>query len=679
MLNKKNHLSSILILTCIFLFSMFISSCQDQTQREPTSEELKEIEQAKEELEQKEKELKEREEKLKEENEAKRKAEEEEEAKRKAEEEAKRKAEEEEAQRLAELVSEEEKLSDEIAVKKLTPEAIVKVKIPKQDVIVKINQIENKDFPNVRLFVSVTDKDGNPLELENPNLFIIEENGEELPRAEIKEIQQQKSAKDTELIPLSAVLAIDKSGSMALNAEETVKLAEEEQPIFFAKNAAIEFLDKIQSYDNVEIIAFDHNIENLGKNYRALEKIASIQASGHTALYGALYSSVRTLESKEGIKAVILLTDGKNDVERVPEENKLSHMPLESGLELAEKLSIPVFTIGLGKGVDHTVLKKIAKDTHATYFSTGNKEEIARLYDKIRNIINNQYVIRYNTKHLTTETEVTVDLYGPNDTRKYQNPEELVEKEKKIKEKIETLDDQINEYDDKVKKVEKKEKELVKKEKELDDREDKLDKKEASLEETQKELEKKKEELAKKDEELKKLEKELASIDNQLNEKDERLAELQDQLSNRQNTLNKQKEDLESKENELNKMQDELDKLKKSLDEREEKLNNLNKTLTNKRAELDTYSETLSQRESNLKELSNNLDKKEVELDKLEKELINKNNELLKKEKELNKLSSDLNALEEQLKKERERLLLVKQQLKELLDSTVEEVDEVNP
>jgi DNA repair exonuclease SbcCD ATPase subunit len=670
---KKNL--TILFLTIFAVIMLISCGGQSESNTEEMTELQEELESKASELEKYKQELKEKEEAL---NEFYEEKEAEEEAKRKAEEEAKRKEEEEKA-KLAALVSDEERTSDEIAVKRMTPENVVRVKIPKKEVIVKINQIENKDFPMVKLFVSVTDKDGNPLELENPNLFVVEENGEEISRSEIKEIVQQSKAKDTELIPLSAVLAIDKSGSMALNADETKKLPEEEQPIYFAKNAAIEFLDKIQSYDNVEFIAFDHNIQSLGTNFSALEKISAIEASGHTALYGALFTSVKTLEDKDGIKAVILLTDGKNDVARVPEDNKLSHMPLDMGLDLAAKQSIPVFTIGLGKGVDSEVLKKIANDTHAAYFSTGNKEEISALYERIRNIINNQYIISYNTKFLTENTEVKVDLFGPNDKRTYQNPEELVQKEKEYQEKISTLDDQIEEYDKKYKQVEKKEKELNEKEVKLDEREKKLDKKEQVLEETRKELEAKREELAKKDEELKKLEEELANLDQQLDDKDKKLANLQDQLSSREDTLNSRKTELENKEKELNTLQASLNAREKQLNKLNVTLNNKETELNQKETELNTFDNSLNQREQELNSLNQELKNKEKELDEFEKQLSDKSESLDQREAELNKLKEELENLEQQLKEERDRLQKIKDQLLELLSTMGDEIDDVNP
>jgi len=646
---KKSILTFLIVIFALFLLLGACNTGLDSKKEEELTKKEEELKKREELLTQKEKE---EEAKILAEKEAKRVAEEE-----------KKRAADEEAARFAALVTEEERTADVIAVKKLTPEAIVRVKIPKTDVIVKINQIENKDYPMVKLFVSVTDTEGHPLELDNPNLFVVEENGVELLKSEIKSIIQQKSAKDMDLIPLSAVLAIDKSGSMALTPDEKIKLPEEEQPMFFAKNAAIEFLNKIQSFDNVEFITFDHNISYLGTNFAALEKISALSASGHTALYGALFSSVKSLENKEGIKAVILLTDGKNDVAKVPEDNKISHMPLESGLELATKLSIPVFTIGLGKGVDHSVLERISKETHATYFATGNKEDISMLYDKIRSIINNQYIISYNTKFLTEETEVKVDLYGPHDIRNYQNVEELVEKEKEYQNKLTNLDDQIKEYDTKFKQVEEKEKTLIKKEDELNKREEQLDKKEVVLEQTRKELEVKKEELAKKDEELKRLEQELASLDTQLNDKDKKLASLQSQLAGRENNLNKQKEELETKQLALNKLQTELDALKKTLDTKEVQLDTLNTNLNKKQTELNTLNDTLNKKQTDLNKLSSDLNKKSTELNTLNESLNKKqaelntfNDTLNKKQTDLNKLSSDLNKKSTELNTFRETL-----------------------
>ena len=225
---------------------------------------------------------------------------------------------------------------------------MIELVIDKKDIVVKINQIDTVPWPNVKLYVSLTDKEGKPIRLINPKLFSVKENGE---LRGIKDIRQHQNTKDSEKTPLNIILAIDKSGSMSWDDRKRV-LPVKDQPITYAKNAAVTFIENLDVLqDNCEIVAFDHELYDLGINNQAIRDIMELTADGDTALYGTLYKSVQKLTKKDGAKAVILLTDGKNDVVRV-KNAELKNMSLDKGISLADELSIPVFTIGFGKFVD---------------------------------------------------------------------------------------------------------------------------------------------------------------------------------------------------------------------------------------------------------------------------------------------------------------------------------------
>ncbi len=329
------------------------------------------------------------------------------------------------------------KVPDKIYVLKRLPNGkVLKEETKSQDVVVKINQIVSDGLPKIQLFVSVTNREGQPLEIADPNVFFLEENEQPVPRTNIISIVQKKNTNFQ--TPLNTVLAIDKSGSMAFDGSDRVT-DEANQPLTFAKKAALDFIRNIKTIDNVRVIAFDHDLHDLGRGVQSIEAIKNLKPSGDTALYGALYKSVKLLQSEKGLKTVILLTDGKNDLRNVFSKD-LKNITLNDGLKLAQDLSIPVFTIGFGKSADTKTLKKIAHKTHSLYFSTQNKADFTQLYDRIKHIINNQYIITYRSTHYTAKTYIKVLVFSDSDVRAYINPDDLLAKASQLEERLKALE-----------------------------------------------------------------------------------------------------------------------------------------------------------------------------------------------------------------------------------------------
>lgn len=99
-----------------------------------------------------------------------------------------------------------------------------------------------------------------------------------------------------------------------------------------------------------------------------------------TALYEALFLSSKLFEhSKSKERIAILLTDGKNNTDSVP---------LEVAIERAKTNKIKVYTIAIGDERDFNagVLRKIAKDTDAEFFSANDSEGIKDIYKKINQL-----------------------------------------------------------------------------------------------------------------------------------------------------------------------------------------------------------------------------------------------------------------------------------------------------
>lgn len=105
-----------------------------------------------------------------------------------------------------------------------------------------------------------------------------------------------------------------------------------------------------------------------------------IAGNQKTALYEALFLSSKLFKnSKSKERIAILLTDGRDNADNVP---------LEVAIRQAKDNKIKVYTIAIGDTMDFnaTVLKKIAKETGAKFFSANSSTGIKDIYEKINQL-----------------------------------------------------------------------------------------------------------------------------------------------------------------------------------------------------------------------------------------------------------------------------------------------------
>lgn len=516
-----------------------------------------------------------------------------------------------------------------------------------RDFKVNITQIDNSKFPEVSLIVSVTDKDGHPLNVD-PDFFVIEEHGLKIPKNQIISVRQKMASSgfNKNDFPLNVILAIDKSGSMA-GVGKYKENDPKKQPLWYAMKASVSFIKQANPDDLIQALAFDGDLHPLGSNLEAIDKIRELKPKGSTALYGALLASTQMLQIGKGLKAVILLSDGKNDTKGTINKS-LKRVTLQQGILEADRLSIPVFTIGFGKGFDEYTLKKIAKETHALYFNTAKKEEIASLYSQIRQIINTQYVITYKSKSLEEITDVGIGIGRMEDRRTFNVPEHVVRRQKELYKKIA----------------------LVEKEKSrLDQFEKELNQKLVKVNNEGTRLDKKDEALADKNLELKEEKKRLEKKESELNQFDKVVKNLESKNKKEQKNLKNLRSDLEGKSQELR--------------DKEKKLNELQAALNNRERSLDTKDDHLSKQEKRLKkEMKQREEKLRKELEDLQKEKAKLNQQLItveNKEEKLNRAISENKSLKKKLEDERQKLVDERKRLakvKDKLNKTLKRISE---
>jgi VWFA-related protein len=264
-----------------------------------------------------------------------------------------------------------------------------------------LNQIAMDQFPAVHVFVTIL-KDGKPQSGLTAADFRVRED----------EVDQQPLAVESQLPPLSVVIAIDNSGSMRPRMAET-------------RDAAKSFLDLLAPADSVQVVGFAQQVKVLGpmtSNRAAAGKaIALTTARGNTALYDALFTSVDLLKDRPGRKAVVLLSDGVDDN---GVGKQLSKHSVQDVLQFAKHVNVPIYAIGIGTEIDEALLSGFAQSTGGRYFLTPNASELKNLYDQIGLQLAGQYLISY-TSNLPadgTTREVQVRYRDSMSAKAYQAP-----------------------------------------------------------------------------------------------------------------------------------------------------------------------------------------------------------------------------------------------------------------
>lgn len=238
-----------------------------------------------------------------------------------------------------------------------------------------INQVDVSNFPNVVLYVSVSDASGKLNLGLGPEDFLVKED----------EVEQSPLNVKTQLPSIATVLVVDSSGSMKNAMADT-------------QRAATVYVDNVRKEDEIAVIWFADSVkvaQQFTTDKPAVRNaIRALKARGNTALYDALYEATKTFGERKGRKVIILLTDGKDDDGT---NRPLSVKTMEQGIAAANEVNVPIFAIGLGTSVDEGILRKIGEQTGGKYFRSPSSSDLENLYKEIGALLEGQYIISYTT------------------------------------------------------------------------------------------------------------------------------------------------------------------------------------------------------------------------------------------------------------------------------------------
>jgi VWFA-related protein len=264
---------------------------------------------------------------------------------------------------------------------------------------VHITQVDNSKFPQVTVYVSVTNAAGEPVGVD-PSTIEISENGQVMQPTSVSGGGQGGTG------PLTTMLVIDISGSMDKN-----------NKIGAAKDAAKAYVSQMRPGDQAGLIAFDsqvHNVQPLTTDIAALTgAIDGLQPGSDTAMYDGIKAGTAALEGVSGRKAIIVLSDGLDN---------RSSSNADDVVNSVGPSGVTISAIGFGDptatgqaGIDEAGLKSLASRTGGQYAYATDAASVSALYQLYGQAMQNEYAITYTSPAALRDgvnRNLTVSLTG---------------------------------------------------------------------------------------------------------------------------------------------------------------------------------------------------------------------------------------------------------------------------
>jgi VWFA-related protein len=275
---------------------------------------------------------------------------------------------------------------------------------------VRVTQVDNSKFPQVTVYVSVTNAAGEPVAVD-PATIQLSENGQVMHPTHVG------AGSEGGIGPLNTMLVMDVSGSMDKNGK-----------IDGAKDAAKAYVEQMRPGDQTGLMVYNTQtkyIQPLTSDTSALlTAIDSIQTGGNTSMYDALIVAEQDLQAVSGRKAIIALTDGL--------DNHSTHTA-DDVVNAIGAGGLSISTIGLGdsttkaqSGLDVPALTTLAQRAGGVYSFAGDPQSLRALFQQYGRALQNEYAITYLSPHTLRDgvnRSLSVALVGtPASTTSTYNP-----------------------------------------------------------------------------------------------------------------------------------------------------------------------------------------------------------------------------------------------------------------
>jgi Ca-activated chloride channel homolog len=239
----------------------------------------------------------------------------------------------------------------------------------------------------VNVFVTVTDEHGAPIGGLTKDNFELQEDGKPQTIA----VFDKESA-----LPLSIVMDIDTSLSTRKDLPLELNSARR-----FA-HAILRPVDAMSLYEFSEVVS---ELVHFTSDLKAIDHgIDHPRLGAATALYDALYLGAQSLDSRQGRKVMVVITDGGDTVSRVDYKEAL-RAAQEAEAIVYSIIVVPVeASAGRDIGGEHALIQ-LSEDTGGKYFYATSVPQLDEAFRKISDELRTQYLLAYYPSQRLSESD----------------------------------------------------------------------------------------------------------------------------------------------------------------------------------------------------------------------------------------------------------------------------------
>jgi VWFA-related protein len=171
---------------------------------------------------------------------------------------------------------------------------------------------------------------------------------------------------------------------------------EAEDRIGALKESVRTFLGVMPEGSRVAVVAFSDEIRVIcpftTDVSRVQQAVDALQPTGGTRYYDAVVEALELISGESGRRAVLAMTDGEDTFSQVAD--------LESAIEAARRVSLPVYTLGLGTEdeIASDDLRLLAGQTRGQYFPAQDASQLLAIYEEIATRLGEMYRLVYRTE-----------------------------------------------------------------------------------------------------------------------------------------------------------------------------------------------------------------------------------------------------------------------------------------
>jgi len=294
---------------------------------------------------------------------------------------------------------------------------------------IRISQIDtNKLLLNqqIKLYLSVTDNSGRPIQNQKKRNFKIFESGNARTFQIIPQLEDFQVGANYE-DGISFLLLIDNSESMYWTMAGRKTKKESQRRITYAKSAVKSFLNSITNpKDKVGLAVYNSSYLLLSSPTTDKKKIESLledikRPQGdeiYSEIYGSVLLAVDEFSTIKGRKSIIILSDGVNNpsytyTKKINEqfgERFVSYQKPTNSLQL-EGISLYVVNFGKKGEIKDRYLSRISERSGGVNFNAHNRKQLQNVYLTIIDQILKEYIVSYRASMLPADIKTVKVSY----------------------------------------------------------------------------------------------------------------------------------------------------------------------------------------------------------------------------------------------------------------------------